>query len=129
MYPAFQQALGRWTRIWDLQVSNLPVEEWKKLGFMRDAGPEFCQLAYIFLEAEARGLFKTEKLRSMDTENMGYVNYLLEAFSQTDLKGTRDGDDAVCRGNEISTAGRRSTLVFLSSPASYDKVRERRESS
>ena len=84
MYPAFQQALGRWTRIWDLQVSNLPVEEWKKLGFMRDAGPEFCQLAYIFLEAEARGLFKTEKLRSMDTENMGYVNYLLEAFSQTD---------------------------------------------
>ncbi|KAK4944227.1 hypothetical protein LTR10_016340 [Elasticomyces elasticus] len=83
MYPAFMRALGRWMRIWELQVSNLPAEEWKKLGFMRDAGPEFCQLAYFFLEADARGMFDTEKLRSMDSENMGYVNYLLEAFSRS----------------------------------------------
>ncbi|KIX09290.1 uncharacterized protein Z518_00369 [Rhinocladiella mackenziei CBS 650.93] len=83
MYPAFMRALDRWMRIWELQMSNLPVEEWKKLGFMRDAGPEFCQLACIFVEAEARGLFNTEKLRSMDTENMEIVSYLLQAFSQT----------------------------------------------
>lgn len=81
MYPAFTKALGRWTRIWELQVSKLPVEEWNKLGFMRVAGPEFCQLAYFFLEAEARGLLDSEKLQGMDTENMGYVSYLLEAFS------------------------------------------------
>ncbi|KAI1629731.1 hypothetical protein EDD37DRAFT_604609 [Exophiala viscosa] len=83
MYPSFMKALGRWMKIWDRQVSNLPVEEWQKLGFMRDAGPEFCQLAFFFMEAEARGLFNTEKLRSMDSENMGYVSYLLEAFSRT----------------------------------------------
>ncbi|OQV06726.1 Fungal specific transcription factor domain-containing protein [Cladophialophora immunda] len=83
LYPAMTRALNRWIRIWESQMRNFPLEERKKIGFMRDAGPEFWQLACIFVEAENRGLLNTELLRSMDVDRMENVCHLLEAFRQT----------------------------------------------
>ncbi|KAK6376350.1 hypothetical protein LTS17_006945 [Exophiala oligosperma] len=80
LYPAMTRALDRWIRIWKSQISIFPLEEWKKIGFMQDAGPEFWQLAYMFVEAEIRGLLNTELLRSMDEDKMENVCHLLETF-------------------------------------------------
>lgn len=76
------RALNRWIRLWESQRRNYPPDEWKQLGFMRDAAPEFWQLACIFVEAEERGLLNTKLLRSMDPDKMENVCHLLEAFSQ-----------------------------------------------
>jgi hypothetical protein len=73
-------ALNRWITTWESQTRNLPLEEWKKLGFMRDAAPEFWQLACIFVEAENRGLLNTALLRSLDPDKMENVCHLLQEF-------------------------------------------------
>ena len=89
MGSVFLKALDQWIAIWKIQLDNVSAEESSKLGFMKDAGVEFWQLATIFVQAEALGMFDSDELRSMSTESMEGVSCLLEVFYLADTNTSR----------------------------------------
>ncbi|KAK5238762.1 hypothetical protein LTR47_000505 [Exophiala xenobiotica] len=83
------KALDQWIATWKIQLDNVSVEESSKLGFMKDAGIEFWQLATIFVRAEALGMFDSDELRNMSAESMEGVSCLLEVFYLADTNTSR----------------------------------------
>jgi hypothetical protein len=89
MGSVFMKALDQWIATWKIQLANVSVEESSKLGFMKDAGIEFWQLATIFVRAEALGMFDSDELRNMSAESMEGVSCLLEVFYLADTNTSR----------------------------------------